>query len=168
MIDPASRANLIPAKRGEVRNAAGLNGYYRRKLAQVVLDEDDDDDPGIPRIRAVILAMVKDAKSHTSVAPAAGKTLLEYYAGQASKAVDALGLAEHFRKVARDKVDLALAILGPRILAMDPTKLADFFQRCAQDPAGFVATAEQFLKRADAGEAAPATLPPPQEPDGPR
>ena len=38
MIDPASRANLIPAKRGEVRNAAGTNGYYRRKLAQVVLD----------------------------------------------------------------------------------------------------------------------------------
>jgi hypothetical protein len=86
---------------------------------------------------------IKVASGRDSVE--AAKILYAYDMGQPSK-MDALGLAEHFRKVELDKVNLALAILGPRILAMAPEKVAEFFRVCSNNPLGFVQAAEQFLR----------------------
>ena len=95
---------------------------------------------------------------------AAAQLLYSYDMGPPAKA-DMLGLAEHFRRVERDRVDVALAILGPRITALAPEKLADFFRSCAVNPLGFVEAAQAFLRQGEAPEPAalPASEPPPDE-----
>ena len=84
---------------------------------------------------------------------AAAQLLFSYDMGPPAKA-DMLGLAEHFRRVERDRVDVALAILGPRITALSPEKLADFFRSCAVNPLGFVEAAQVFLREGEATESA--------------
>jgi hypothetical protein len=75
---------------------------------------------------------------------------------QAQVQSELLALAEHFRKVEADRVDTALAILGTRVNAMEPEKLAAFFRQCSSNPMGFIEAAKAFI-------GAPA-LPPAEEP----
>ena len=78
-------ANLRPASKGEVRNAAGKNGRERSDLIVSILEEPDDDKPDITRIRAVVLETVKRAKLDSDTA---AKTVIEQYAGKPKQQVD--------------------------------------------------------------------------------
>lgn len=56
-----------------------------------------------------------------------------------------LKLAEHFRQVARDSIDLALKILGERINGMKPEEIAAGIKAFSMDPRGFLDAAEERL-----------------------
>ena len=100
--------------------------------------------------QAIGANIISIAKGSGREAVEAAKAIWAYDMGQAPKA-DPLAMAEHFRKVELDKVNLALAILGPRILAMAPEKVAEFFRVCSNNPLGFVQAAEQFLRGEESG-----------------
>ena len=137
---------LAPAwQPGRSGNPAGRTST---KWLRTLLDASHEDQT---ERQAVGLNIISIAKGPGREAVAAAKAIWAYDMGQAPKA-DPLALAEHFRKVELDKINLALAILGPRILAMAPEKVAEFFRVCAGNPLGFVQAAEQFLRGVTEGE----------------
>ena len=75
---------------------------------------------------------------------AAAELLFRYDMGVAAKDTSALEIAEHFRKVERDRIDIAINALGDRLHTMDPKELSAFLRECATDPRGFLVAAEQF------------------------
>lgn len=81
-------ANLRPPKPGEVRNPKGNNGRKRNELVAEILEEPDEDVKESTRIREVVLATVKLAKSGEIGASAAQKTLIEQYGGKPKAQVD--------------------------------------------------------------------------------
>ena len=143
---PGSLGALRPAtsETAGKLNPKGTNGWDARRKMLIEFLNCKSADPEKTRIEKVMLATYTN--SLTPKGAMDRRILFEYYAGQAVKAIDGLSLAEHFRHVERDKVQLALAILGPRIQGMDPVKLAEFFQVCAANPLGFMAEAERFLR----------------------
>ena len=149
---PGSLGALRPAtsETAGKLNPKGTNGWDARRKMLIEFLNCKSADPEKTRIEKVMLATYTN--SLTPKGAMDRRILFEYYAGQAVKAIDGLALAEHFRQVERDKVQLALAILGPRIQGMDPVKLAEFFRVCAGNPLGFVQAAEQFLRGVTEGE----------------
>jgi hypothetical protein len=88
----------------------------------------------------------------------AGKALMEQHGGKSPKALKEfqLDLAEHRRKVERDRVDLVLRMLGDRINTMDPaTELVPLIMECASNTRGFLDVVERSQQVAQecAGEA---------------
>lgn len=87
-------AGLRPAVKGEPsRNPTGKNGHRaRQELVADILAEKEDDpkapQPGETRIRNVVLALARETYAGGPGAQAAGKTLLEQFAGKARQQVD--------------------------------------------------------------------------------
>jgi hypothetical protein len=86
--------------------------------------------------------------------------IVEQTQGRAA-GTDSLAFADHFRRVERDKIELAMRILGPRMLVMDRDKLVAFIEHLADNPESHVKAAEQFLR----GEQRALTLPSTAEDD---
>ena len=117
MVPASSLANLRPGTPGcAPRNPLGINGVWRAKLIRDILDEPDEDDPKISRIRAVVLAMVQDAKAHIKESPNAGRTIVEQYAGRPPVAAERVA-APTDASNSRSTLDLILATYRERLLA---------------------------------------------------
>jgi hypothetical protein len=89
--------------------------------------------------------MLKVASGRDAVT--AASLLVGYDFGPPDKADNPglLNVAEFFRKVERDRVDLVLAILGDRAKGMEPAQLAEFFAKCQANPNGYLAAAQEYL-----------------------
>jgi hypothetical protein len=83
----------------------------------------------------------------------AAKILFAYCYGKPPPSAEeqCLNLAEHFREVARDSVDLALKVLGERIHGMRPEEVADGLRAFSVNPRGFLDAAEEFVRKTDGG-----------------
>jgi hypothetical protein len=141
-----SLANLRPAQKGDIRNPFGRRGRPDRQTERDWLDAPDGEGEGAkPRIEKVLEAAYVEALAGSEVAQ---KTLIERRFGRPGPAEEeaALVIAEHCRKVERDRVDLALRLLGPRAYTMSPAELVKFFQECAENVRGFLAQAEEKLQ----------------------
>ena len=133
-------ANLRPQRAGEPsHNPFGRRGGPDKQSARAWLDALDGDKP---RIEKVLEAAYVEALAGSEVAQ---KTLIERRFGRPGPAEGeaALMIAEHCRKVERDRVDLALRLLGPRAYTMQPAELVKFFHECAENVRGFLAQAEE-------------------------
>jgi hypothetical protein len=158
--NPRSLANLRPPwKPGECGNKSSVNAVVKA-LAEFRVFMGEKTASGKSRLynvweRLYLSAAAGDTK--------AGIFVVEQTQGKAPEVDSSLALAEHFRRVERDRVDIALTILGSRITAMDPTKLAEFFRSCAVNPLGFVQAAQAFLREQEAPQTNPLALesPPP-------
>lgn len=115
-------------------------GYtrYRREFIAFVNEVDPDDPSGQTRFRLGCESIYEAVRSGD---PHAQKLFLEQAAG---KGVSPLAIAEHFRQVERDRIDLALRLLGDRVVGMEPSKLREFLAACARDPRGFLQAAEEW------------------------
>lgn len=104
--------------------------------------------------------LLKVASARESVE--AIKLLWAYGLGGAPKCADPVALAEHLRQVEKDRVSLALDVLGQRKHSMGIDELQKFFLACAANPARFMEIAQQML-----GEESPALAEavPPQAPE---
>lgn len=136
-------ANLRPQRAGEPsHNPFGRRGGPDKQSARAWLDALDGDKP---RIEKVLEAAYVEALAGSEVAQ---KTLIERRFGRPGPAEEeaALVIAEHCRKVERDRVDLALRLLGPRAYTMSSAELVKFFQECAENVRGFLAQAEERMQ----------------------
>jgi Family of unknown function (DUF5681) len=150
-------ANLRPPfKKGETGNPRGINGRGKANEIAAFLDKPESIGADRTRFEAIVERLFRAALRGDTLA---ARTLIEHKLGKPRTTPNALDLAEHFRRVERDKVDLALTILGPRILAMDPEKLAEFFKQCAANPRGFLDEAEA---QEQANDPQPADQPAPE------
>ena len=75
----------------------------------------------------------------------AAKLLLGYVWGK-PKDNDPLRLAEHFRQVEIDRLNVALKMLGDRVNSWQPERVRDFLNTCSRDPRGFILAAEEYLR----------------------
>ena len=122
-VDPASLANLNLIKPGERRNPYGINAARRLKIVRDILDEADDEEPKISRIRAVVVAMCRDAKSGSKVAPQAGTALLQQYAGRPQTVPDRVVPPEDHSE-SSGMLDVVLSVYRERLLSGDLSEAA--------------------------------------------
>ena len=140
--NPGERIRPYQVKPGEVRNPWGRNGAESRVTVRRFMEEMDGDRK---RVRAVLESMYTAASSGND---AAAKLLIEHGYGRPGMgaAETRLALAEHIRKVARDRAELALGVLGARVHTMTDDEKVAFFNRCASDAREFLAAAEAELE----------------------
>lgn len=146
-IEKAKRNLMPPCKKGQVLNPKGING--RKRAAGLIrwLEEPSDSDEQKTRAEVVwqklYLATLKGSVQ-------AGKVLLEQCGRPPpSTAEQTQKLAEHFRQVERDRLDVSLKMLGERINQWPPERVRDFLASCARDPRGFMIAAEEYIGRTD-------------------
>lgn len=107
---------LRPRRKGDPPlNPEGKNGHRKRQeLIASILNEEDDDSPledGCSRIRSVVLASVKLAKSGEPGAAAAQKTCMEFFAGKPRQQVDVTSDDEKLSFANADEVAAAAIAL---------------------------------------------------------
>ena len=133
-------ANLRPQRAGEPsHNPFGRRGGPAKQMARAYLDELDGDKPRILRVMEAAYREALDGND------ASQRILIEQRYGRPgpSDGESALAIAEHLRKVERDRVDLALRLLGDRAYQMQPAELVKFFQECAENARGFIEAAHE-------------------------
>jgi hypothetical protein len=148
-------ANLRPPfRKGETGNPRGINGRGSNEIA-MYLDKPELTGAERTRFEALVEAQYQKAMAGDSLA---AKTLITYKLG--SNPPSSLDLAEHCRRVARDKADLALKVLGARIDTMAGTDLAAFFRECSGYGQGFIEAAEAATEQPEGAtvEAQPASV----------
>ena len=103
-------ANLRPPfQKGQSGNPSGKNGRDKANEIAAVLDKPETDESDRTRFEAIVNRMCRAALYGDT---SAAKLLLEYALGKPRATPSALDIAEHFRRVERDCVDIALRVLG--------------------------------------------------------
>ena len=140
-------ANLRPPfKPGQSGNPAGHNGRRKSNEVAAFLDTPESIESNRTRFEAVVDRLFRSAlRGDTQAA----KVLLEYGLGKPRVQPNTLDLAEHLRRVERDRIDIALHVVGARIHTAEPAKLKELFQSCERDTRGFLYTAEKLANGED-------------------
>jgi hypothetical protein len=139
-------------KKGQVGNPTGSNGRHRAQIVAAFLDEPAESDPSTSKLRKVLMALYTKSLRGSEIA---GRTLVEHALGKPAQRDEVvLALAEHFRQVERDRIELALKLLGERANEWDASQVREFLQSCARDPRGFMQTAEEYSEKGEGARAA--------------
>ena len=140
-------ANLCPPfKKGESGNPTGINGRGKANEIAAFLDKPESIESNRTRFEAVVDRLYHSARHGDTQA---ARVLIEYVLGKPRTTPNALELAEHLRRVERDRIDIALDVVGARIHTAEPAKLKEIFQSCERDTRGFLVAAEQFANGED-------------------
>lgn len=142
-------------RRGQSGNPSGRAStrFIRRLLAE-------KDESGKPLREQIVRHLIELATSYTVIhagrdlelasgrdSVEAAKLLLSYELGKppASPDEERRSLAEFFRRVERDRIDLVISTLGEQAKTMSAAELGEYFRACSASPEDYLRLAGAFM-----------------------